>query len=35
MALVDKWAWKDLPEDQRSAFQVEARTQGCLLVRLR
>ena len=35
MALVDRWAWKDLPQEQRDAFELEGRAQGCILVRLR
>jgi len=35
MALVDRWAWRDLPQEQRDAFIIAARNEGCFLVRLR
>jgi len=36
MALVDiKWAWRHLSADEKAAFEILARNEGCLLVRLR
>jgi len=36
MALVDiKWAWRHLSKADQGAFEVLARNEGCLLVRLR
>ncbi|WP_306599451.1 glycosyltransferase family 39 protein [Geothrix sp. 21YS21S-2] len=34
-ALIDRWAWRDLPEDQKAAFQVTVRTDKNLLAVLR
>jgi len=34
-ALIDRWAWRDLPEDQKAAFQVVVRTDKNLLAVLR
>ncbi|BDU74018.1 glycosyltransferase family 39 protein [Mesoterricola silvestris] len=34
-ALIDRWAWRDLPEDQKAAFAVTARTDKNLLAVLR
>ena len=36
VALVDhKWAWRDLPAEHKAAWQVLARNENSLLVRLR
>ena len=34
-ALVDKNAWKDLPGDQRDAWEVKGRSPSAILVTLR
>ena len=34
-ALVDRWAWRDLPADQKAAFEILGRAGSAILVRLR
>ncbi len=34
-ALVDRWAWRDLPQEQKDAWIIKARTPKCLLTVLR